>query len=373
MKSIAYNQRHSFMKKHLKKDFKFWLNAITIAALGFLVVISWDQIIEAFSNLGSLNTGALLLMIPIQLVSYYAVARLYADFFASQGEKIRLKEMYKISLELNFVNHVFPSGGVSGFSYLSLRLRTLGVSTAKSTLAQLIRFAMTFLSFLILLLLGMIVLSFGRNTSPFIILMSSTIVFATMFGAAVGVFIIGKSSRIKAFVSWLPKALNRLFRLLHIGKRELIDMERVEAVLEDLHDDYIVLSKDLKLIKRLFFWALLVNVAEVLTIYMVYIALGSLINPGALIIAYAVANFAGLIAVLPGGVGVYEGLMTATLASAGVPKGLALSATVIYRVLQMAFFLPIGYFYYQRAIKRGGSELKQEIEHLHDESATPDA
>lgn len=79
-----------------------------------------------------------------------------------------------------------------------------------------------------------------------------------------------------------------------------------------------------------------------------------MINPGALIIAYAVANFAGLIAVLPGGVGVYEGLMTATLASAGVNKGLALSATVVFRILTMALFLPIGYFYYQKTLKQIG-------------------
>ncbi len=361
------------MKKHLKRDFKFWLNVITIIALGFLVVISWDQIVEAFSNLGSLNAGALLLMIPIQAVSYYAVAKLYQDFFNAQGDKLELKEMYKVSLELNFVNHVFPSGGVSGFSYLSLRMRQLGVSTAKSTLAQLIRFALTFLSFLVLLLLGMVVLSFGRDTSPLIILICSSIVFATMFGAAVGVFIISKKSRIKAFVSWLPKALNGLIRLLRVSRREIIDINRVERVLEDLHDDYAEVSKNLKLVKKMFYWALLINVAEVLTIYMVYIALGSLINPGALIIAYAVANFAGLIAVLPGGVGVYEGLMTATLASAGVQKGLALSATVIYRVLQMSFFLPIGYYFYQKALKTGGPQLEQGIKQLHDDPADTDA
>src|SRR5690606_29727068 len=135
----------------------------------------------------------------------------------------------------------------------------------------------------------------------------------TIAGAAVGIFIISKAARIKAFVSWLPKFLNYVGRYFKKG-RDLISMERVERVLEELHDDYKALSKDMKLIKWLMVWAFLINVAELATIYIVYIAFGSFINPGALIIAYAVANFAGLIAVLPGGVGVYEGLMTATLA-----------------------------------------------------------
>jgi uncharacterized protein (TIRG00374 family) len=349
------------MPKQIKKDFRFWLNIVTIAALIFLVIISWEQIVDAFAKLDSLNVGALLLMMPVQLIGYFAVARLYRDFFLAQGEKIRIRTMYKIALELNFVNHVFPSGGVSGFSYLSLRLRKFGISTAKSTLAQLLRFALTFLSFLSLVFVGMIFLSVESNTSPLLILISSSIIFLTIFGTGIGIFIISKSSRIKGFVSWLPKALNGLFRLFHITKREIIDIVKVESTLEDLHQDYLVLRQDMGLVKRLLGWAFLINLTEVITIYLVYVAFGELINPGAVIIAYAVANFAGLIAVLPGGVGVYEGLMTATLASAGVPKGLALSATVIYRVLQMMVFLPIGFYFYNKAL-RNNSELRQEQE-----------
>jgi len=259
--------------------------------------------------------------------------------------------MYKVTLELNFVNHVFPSGGVSGFSYLSLRLKPLGVPIYRSTLAQILRFALTFLSFIIILVVGMIALSLGKNTSPFVVLVSSTIIFATITGSAIGVFIISKPRRIKAFVSWLPKFLNYISRFIRRNK-DIVDMRKVESTLEDLHKDYMLLSKDTGLIKRLLSWALIVNITEVLTIYFVYIAFGTWINPGALIIAYAVANFAGLIAVLPGGVGIYEGLMTAVLASAGVNKALALSATVIYRILTMAVFLPIGYYFYSKAISQ---------------------
>ncbi|MBA2278999.1 flippase-like domain-containing protein [Candidatus Saccharibacteria bacterium] len=346
------------MAAKIKLNFKFWLNIITIGALVFLVVISWDQIIEAFRKLDSLNTWALLLMIPIQLISYYGVARLYRDFFASQGEHVPLKTLYSVALELNFVNHVFPSGGVSGFSYLSLRLKNLGISTAKSTLAQILRFTLTFISFLVLLFFGMIMLSFGSNTSPLTILISSTIIFMTIFGVMVGVYIISELRRINAFVSWLPRALNKLIGVFRKNRRSVIDIAKVEKTLEDLHQDYILLRKDLGQIKKLLGWALLINITEVLTIYMVYIAFGSLINPGALIIAYAVANFAGLIAVLPGGVGIYEGLMTAVLASAGVEKALALSATVIYRVLSMLYFLPVGYYLYQRALKKSDGKIK---------------
>lgn len=348
------------MSKKLKKDFKFWLNVLTFIALLALVLIARNQILEAFKKLGDLNASALLLMIPLQALSYYAVARLYKDYFKTQGEDLPLKKMYAIALEMNFVNHVFPSGGVSGFSYLSLRLKQEGISTAKSTLAQILRFGLTFVSFLGLLFIGMLMLALQRHTSPLTILVASTITFFTFFGVIVAGYIISDEKRIKSFVSFLPKAVNRVAGRLRPQARDIINITRVEHTLTDLHNDFILLAKDWKQLSKPFWWALLTNVCEVLTIYVVYMAFGELINPGALILAYAVANFAGLVAILPGGVGIYEGLMTATLTSAGIDKALALSATVVYRVLSLIVFLPIGYVLYQRVLKRTGKNIVEE-------------
>jgi uncharacterized membrane protein YbhN (UPF0104 family) len=75
------------------------------------------------------------------------------------------------------------------------------------------------------------------------------------------------------------------------------------------------------------------------------------VNPGAVILAYAVANFAGLISVLPGGVGIYEALMTAVLAAAGVSPGISIPVTVMYRVLNMSIQIIPGYYFYHKAIR----------------------
>jgi len=359
------------MAKKLRKDFKFWINVLTIGALLLLVVLSRTAVIAAFKKLGDLNASALLLMIPLQTLNYYAVARLYMDYFKNQGEKLRPRTMYAITLELNFVNHVFPSGGVSGFSYFSMRMKQQGITTAKSTLAQIMRFALTFISFLGLLFLGMLMLALQRHTSPLTILISSSIAFLTLFGVIVGIYIISDLGRIKAFSSFLPRLLNKtvnFFRRKH--PKEVISIDKVEKTMDDLHTDYVLLAKDWRQLKRPFFWALLVNVTDLLTIYAVYAAFGTLVNPGAIIIAYAVANFAGLVAVLPGGVGIYEGLMTATLTSAGVDKALALSATVVYRVLNMLYSLPIGYYLYQKALKRSGGDGTQ-LKNDHHSSTYP--
>lgn len=345
------------MSKPMKKDIKFWLNIFTLFALVGLIVITRHQVMEAFRKLGELNAAALLLMIPLQLANYYAVARLYQDYFKAQGENLPTRTMYSIALELNFVNHVFPSGGVSGFSYLNLRLKQSGIGTAKSALAQLVRFGLTFASFIALLFVGMFILAFRRHTSPLTILIGSSLAFMTLIGVLVGGFIISDEKRIQGFVGILPKLINKVFGVFRSKRKDIIDLNKVERTMTDLHKDYVILSNNWHQLVMPFWWALVVNMTDIMTIYVVYVAFGSFINPGALILAYGVANFAGLIAVLPGGVGVYEGLMTATLSSAGVDKALALSATVVYRILNMLIFLPIGYVLYQRVLRRGPIKL----------------
>ncbi len=96
--------------------------------------------------------------------------------------------------------------------------------------------------------------------------------------------------------------------------------------------------------------ATLANIGQVATLYSVFLAFGQPVNPVAVIIAYAVANFAGLISVLPGGIGIYEALMVGVLATAGVSPAISIPAIVMYRILTMLLQLPIGYYFYHKTI-----------------------
>jgi uncharacterized protein (TIRG00374 family) len=131
---------------------------------------------------------------------------------------------------------------------------------------------------------------------------------------------------------------------------ETINIKHAEALFDDLHDNYMLIKKNYTQLKVPLLYALLANTTEILTIYTVYIAFGHAVNIGAVIIAYAVANFAGLISVLPGGVGIYEALMTAVMATAGVRPALSLPVTVMYRVLNMLIQLPPGYYLYHKTL-----------------------
>ncbi len=334
------------------KSLKFWINVLTMLALLALVVLARKQIVEAFSTLADLKMMWLLMIIPLQIGNHYSVAKFYQSYLRTLGEKLPVRELIKVSLEMNFVNNVFPSGGVSGFGYLGLRLKKLGVRGSKSTLLQTSRHMLTYVSFVTFLVLAVLLLSLFGSTNRFIIMIATSLSSAIVFGTLVLVYIISDERRIKQFMGALPRLINTLLRALHISKKPTINISRIEKLFSDIHKDYVHVRKNWKDLRYPFFWTSLMNLTEIVTIWVVYISFSEFVNPGAIIIAYAVANIAGLVAVLPGGVGVYEGLMTGVMAGAGIDKALALSATVVYRVVNMSIFLPLGYFFYSRALRQ---------------------
>lgn len=338
------------MKQYFKRNWKLVLNVVTLLLLSLAIFLVRSDISRALSDLGRINAIALLLIIPLQLQNYAAYAHLYQEFLAILGNKQPFKRMWEVALELNFVNHVFPSGGVSGFSYFAARLKPWGVSAAQATLTQTMRFVLTFVSFIILMFIGLFMLALGGSASNMTIFITCSLTFLALFLIVVGSYIISSNARIKLYTGAITKQLNKIIKIVRPNHPETINLKRVEKLCNEMHKNYVLLREKLPELKKPFFYSSIANITELATIYVVYIAYGQFVNPGAVIIAYALANFAGLIAVLPGGIGVYEGLMTAVLISAGVPAGLAISVTVMYRVLTMAFGLPIGYFYYHRAL-----------------------
>lgn len=338
-----------------KKRWKLILNLVTIGALVVLCWLIRDQIAATLDNLTKVNAYVLLLILPIEFLNYDVYARMYRYLFGILGSKTTYKEMFKVSLELNLINHVFPSGGVSGFSYFSLRLKQLEISTGKATLVQTMKFILLFVTFEILLVFGLICLALGHNANSFIILIGSSIATLLMvmtFGSA---FLIGSERRINSFFTYLTKFLNRVIHLVRPKHPETINVAKVQATFKDLHENYQILKSNYRLLIGPAICAFLANLSEIAAVYVVYIAFGHWVNPGAVILAYAVANFAGLVSVLPGGVGIYEALMTGTMAAAGVPAAVTIPVTVMYRVLNITIQIIPGYYFYHKALKHEAS------------------
>lgn len=336
--------------KKRQKRWKTILTVVTLIALAATAYALRAQIFETIANFGKINASAVLLIIPLQFLNYSGQARLYQGLFRMLGDRFRTKSMFGLALELNFINNVFPSGGVSGFSYISLRMKSEGVSTAKAALVQMLRFAMVFISFQILLFLGLWMLAIVGSASKLAVLVAASLVTFLFAGTFMVAYLIGSKRRINDFFTFMTKIVNRIIQLVRPKHPETININKARLTFTELHENYMRVKDNYKELKRPLLYALLANITEIASIYVVYIAFGYYVNPGAIIIAYAIANFAGLVSVLPGGIGIYEVLMTGVLAAGGVPPAVSLPVTVMYRIVSMSVQLPPGYFLYHRAL-----------------------
>jgi uncharacterized protein (TIRG00374 family) len=341
--------------KHL--SFRGWLTIITFVLLSAVVFFAWPEIIKAYRLLDKIDLAILALLIPVQLFSYYATGGMIFSYLRSKGDLKNVShwKVARIALELNFVNHILPSGGAAGFSYLGWVLGKFGVKPGRSTMAQLVRFTLTFVAFVIILVVAVVFLVSDGRINRLIILLSGLIVFmcvAVIFGA---IYIVGSQPRLSKFSNWLTKKANAFVRLLTRGKKpEALRPEIIPAFFAELHQDYLSIRRDKKILIKPFIWAVLANIADVALIWIAFWSLGYEVSPAILFVAFGVSSLASAISVTPGGAGVYEAIMIGFLASSNVPADVAIAGTLLARVTLVLGTILFGYVFYQLTVLKYG-------------------
>jgi uncharacterized protein (TIRG00374 family) len=350
------------------KRIKLILNLGTLVILGLVIYSARADLSGVLDELASANLLFLLLFIPLQAINYHAYTRMYQETFDLLGDKVSYWDMFKVTTEMSFVNYVFPSAGISGFGYFSLRMRYFNVRGARSTMAQTARWAIVLASFIPLLLLGVFLLALQNKVNNIVVLAASGLSFGVLILFLIVAFLLEQKHGIQNFVFAIG---NKIEIFLNFFKRKRVSLmtqarrDRVEHSFNRFETDYRVARKNWKGFIYASRWGILANLTEIATIAVCFKALG--FNPvwGAIIIAYGVANLGSFLAILPGGHGVYEALMTAVLVSGGVPASISLTATLTYRLVTTILYVPPGYYFYSKAIGEAkGMEklLKQEKE-----------
>lgn len=339
-------------------SFRRWLNIATLALIAIILYFSRHELVTAWELLERVNIWILLLVFPLQFLGYYATGAMIFSYLRAIGDLKNVKsiETARMALELNFVNHVLPSGGVSGASYMTWRLNKLGVNSGRATLAQVVRFGATFAAFLVLLLLAVMLITIDGGINRLTILVSAALASIIIFTTVIVIYIISSNARLQAFSRLLDRGINGLWQKVFRQKKVLVERAIIRRFFEDLHTDFVALRKDPKILRKPFYWGIVFNLAEVSLFVVTFWALGTFVNPAPILIAVGIASMVGLFLVTPGGAGGYEALMILFLSSAGVHPGTALAGVLLARVILIVLTITSGYVFYHNALKKyGGS------------------
>jgi uncharacterized protein (TIRG00374 family) len=338
-------------------SFRAWLSAVTLILVAVIIFLSRHELLRAWDLLGRVDIWVLLLLIPTQLLVYFTGGEMMFSYLRSKDSisKVAPLALAGMALEMNFVNHILPSGGVSGVSYMTWRLGKYGVSSGRATMAQIVRYAVGLLSFMSLLFIAVFIVTIDGSINRWIILMSSLLVGGMTSAIVAAIYLLSSSRRIASFSSWFARVANRLVSKFTLGKkREIVTQKVVEAFFMEMHDDYVALRHDKRILLKPFLWGLIFTAADIALFMITFWALGHPVNPAPILIAYGVATIAGFFVITPGGAGAYEAIMVAFLAVAGLDKGTAIAGIVLTRVILLLGTIILGYLFYQRALIKYG-------------------
>jgi len=321
-----------------------------LVAFAIIIAANINRVGEFGGYLRQARWYILIFIVVAQLIGYYCMAKYYQLFLGLFGPRQNLKKFFNMSLAINFVNQAFPSGGVSSLTYLGAQMPDM--PKGKITLTHFMRFVFTYISFTVILLAGFIILMLTGNlaaiTSRFTLLIVSAIVSISIAALA----IMSNESWLKFFANWARGALNQFMKRVLRRKNDLIGEAQLDRFIGEFHEGYEVLKGGRRHWQGPLAYLFGNNITELLTIYVVFLSFGHWINPGVVIAGYALANAVSILGVFTGGVGIFEATMIATFTALGVPLALATAVVIVYRVLNLAIFLPVGFYFYNKSLKK---------------------
>ncbi len=348
-REIAYNSRMSF---------RSWLSIVTFVLIAAVLFFARDDLVQAWNLLWQANWWILALLIPVQFFSYFAGSEIFFTYLRGRGrlQKTSRLDVTAMSLELNFVNHVFPSGGIAGMSYMVWRLGKQGVPAGQATMAQIMRYVVTLGTFICLLALSLIFVTVDSKTSSWIVMIASIVVTGIVFLVIFASYLVGSEHRMKSFAQWLSKSINILVRKITFGRvaRDVIPAARAVKFFRDLHEDFIALKSQKKLLIKPIMWSFIFNIVDLSLFLVTFWALGTPVNPAIVLIAYGAASMAGLFVLTPGGAGAYEAIMIGILTAGGVAASTAFAGVILTRTILLLGTICTGFVFYQRALAKYG-------------------
>ena len=340
-------------KKRKLVSFRTVLWLATIALVGYVVYQNWPDILDTFNHLGDTNIFVLLLLIPEQLFMYYACGQIFFSYLKNRKniKEFSQKEMMTISVELNFVNHAVPAGGLGGLAYLTYRLLPYGVTVGQASFLYLFRYAVTtvinyaqaLVAIIVLLALNMI-----PNTARWIIPVSLMMNLGVFIALGLVLYVAMSKKRIEFFSRIVARVMNFLTKVVTFGrKRVFIKYAKISGYFGDIHESVKIAKDNKRFLKKPFLWGILFSFFEIATYWIVAISLGRPELLPFILVGESIGSvFDGIVPY-----GLYELGMAGVMIALGVDFPTATIITVMTRVLTLLFTIITGTGPYYKVIR----------------------
>lgn len=332
-----------------------WILWVLLISFVWLIVSRADDLESLFLTLSQGIWLWVLAAALIQACYYLAQAALYKAAFATVGISSRLFGLVPVVLGSLFVNVVAPAGGTAGMALFVDDAAQNNQSAAKAAAGTVLAIASMYLTLTLMLLSGLIYLSFNGSVS--LIQFIAALLLTAITAAVVGLLFLGyrQPNLLRLVFHRLQQVANRLSD--RIIKRPFLQSSWANQTSFEFTEAATAMRS------RPYHLLLTVGLATVshsiniLTLYALFRAFRyDDVTGMGLMAGYAVGQLFVVVAPTPQGVGFVENIMPNVFISLGVPSAVATIAVLAYRGLTFWLPLLIGFFLLRRLKSLGAEE-----------------
>jgi len=317
---------------------------VALVIVGLLVVVlDWRNVHKI---LGETDWKLVPVALLFTAISYACLSFGFATANRIFGVRMGWRDLSEIGFVSSILNHLLSAGGAAGYSVRFLLMGEQGAALRDIVAASLFNSYLDSLGMLALLPVGLGYLFVKHPLSPggtVAVGIAAVLLVVLFFLATAVVFVRSLRSGV---LRGLGKAGRRLTR------RDLT------ATLDDFDA---TMSRGVSVVQaRPRLLALMVALvvvdwtASVAALWFCFDALGDPISVGVLLTGFALGVTAGVLSMVPGGLGVQEGSMAGLYALLGVPLQKAVLASILFRVVYYLVPYLVSLGFYWRLLRQVG-------------------
>jgi glycosyltransferase 2 family protein len=331
------------IKKTLRHIIVF---AVIVLALYLLLpkLVDTQQTVQYISNASYVLLAA---AVALEIAALAGYANLFRYILRVLDIRMRLREVWAITLSGLAVSHILSAGGVGGWvvTYNALMKHKVphGIIFVAIAAQQFFNYVVLWF-FFALAMVYLIVVRGGDSIIGYLVgvVLIVLILWLTLYG----VYLYNRPTRLRVRAAQVAHLVNRVWRREVVKERHLdgwidnllIGMRRMTGHRGSFRNTLVCAAA---------FWFF-----DMLCLWCTFQAFGYTIGLGHLLVAYVVAYSIGTLAPTPGGLGAVEGILIALFVSFGVPSAVAVAVVLVYRIINFWLPIPPGFLAY--AIVRPG-------------------
>jgi hypothetical protein len=315
--------------------------ALVLLAFGFMLLVLVTALLtdgrKLGSVVGSLKPAALVAALLCSAISYFSIVGSFSALLRISQHKVGFWRLSAITLISTTFNFVISTGGLSS---IAVRLYLFKKENVNVSVMLPISVAQSMLTNVVLALFCSFGLFYLETQSGF-----QNGAAQLFIWGALGVLVLIVALMAVLFFHPTPRrkviwCLLSAWRWVEKRSGRIQSKRGSHLILQNMEQSVRLLHQGWKPLGYGFFWVSLDWGFTALALGACFEAVGVHLSAGSLIVGFALAFLSTTVNVLPGGLGVMEGLLTVTYAHFGIPAEKALVAALLFRLFY--FIIPLG-------------------------------